>query len=198
MRAEPTLREGDKSADGWVEFLQQLLYNHGALELEVDGDFGTKTRKAVIEFQKARELVDQSGVVGDETWSALRGDEVLDAPGGNESARLVDKGVKLRFQDYCYYDDQRDILYLSAYSVGTEEPAEGTVELFLHLKDPRGGEFDVQAIHSPQGDRHHSFLAYDATKGHPDGDYSGVAQLPAATGNEITAFTFNKVALIDI
>jgi peptidoglycan hydrolase-like protein with peptidoglycan-binding domain len=198
MRSEPTLREGDKSADGWVEFLQQLLYNHGALELEVDGDFGPKTRKAVIEFQQARELVDRSGVVGDETWSALRGDETLDTPGANDGATLVDRGVKLRFQDFCYYDDQRDILYLSAFSVGTEEPAEGSVEPFIHLKDPRGNEFDVTAIHSPQGDRHHSFVANDATKGHPDGDYSGVAQLPASTGNEIFAFTFNKVALIDI
>jgi hypothetical protein len=198
MRAEPTLRQGDKSADGWVEFLQQLLYNHGALELAIDGDFGPETFKAVVEYQNARELVDRSGVVGDETWSALRGDEQPDAPGGNNSGGLVDRGVKLRFQDFCYYDDTRDILYLSAFSVGTEEPAEGTVELFVHLKDGRGGEFDVSAIHSPQGDRHHSFLVYDATKGHPDGDYSGVAQLPAATGNEIFAFSFNKVALIDI
>jgi peptidoglycan hydrolase-like protein with peptidoglycan-binding domain len=66
MSGEPTLQKGDKSADGWVEFLQELLVNRGA-DVKIDGDFGDETFKAVVAFQKDYELQDRSGVVGNET-----------------------------------------------------------------------------------------------------------------------------------
>ena len=48
------------------EQLNKLGYNCG----EVDGEFGTKTRDAVIKFQKDNKLTDD-GIVGQKTWSKL-------------------------------------------------------------------------------------------------------------------------------
>jgi len=198
MSGEPTLRKGDKSTDGWVEFLQAKLATWDS-NLKIDGDFGDETFKAVVAFQRDNELQDQSGVVGDETWSVLRGDDERAEPGTSEwDGADVDKGVKLRFWDYVHYEDPGDRLHLSTFSVGTEEPAEGSIELFVHLKDPAGDEYDVAAIHSAEGDRRHGFTMYDATGGRPGGSYSGVAQLPTATGGEIFAFNFQKIGLIDL
>lgn len=64
----PSLHEGDKGAA--VIDLQRLLNKHGA-KLVVDGDFGAKTKAAVIAFQKAHKL--SVGVpFGGQTWGALR------------------------------------------------------------------------------------------------------------------------------
>jgi peptidoglycan hydrolase-like protein with peptidoglycan-binding domain len=69
---QPTLRKGDKKADGWVEYLQHVLNDHlGAGTVDVDGSFGQKTLNAVIKFQTQNKLkVD--GIVGNQTWAALR------------------------------------------------------------------------------------------------------------------------------
>lgn len=55
------------SAGQEVERLQKLLKFTGK---DVDGDFGPKTRDAVIEFQRSHELEDD-GRVGAYTWRAL-------------------------------------------------------------------------------------------------------------------------------
>lgn len=63
----PLLKRGAKGAD--VRRLQERLKAHGA-QLEVDGDFGPATERAVRAFQQARGLgVD--GKVGPKTWAAL-------------------------------------------------------------------------------------------------------------------------------
>ncbi|MGI9404967.1 MAG: peptidoglycan-binding domain-containing protein [Hyphomicrobiaceae bacterium] len=61
------LRRGDEGKD--VETLQRLLVEAG-YEVEVDGDFGRNTRKAVRTFQKT-EAISIDGVVGRETWKRL-------------------------------------------------------------------------------------------------------------------------------
>jgi RHS repeat-associated protein len=63
------LRYGSRGAD--VEALQLRLNTHGARpSLSVDGNFGPRTRQAVINFQRARGLkVD--GIVGPQTWAAF-------------------------------------------------------------------------------------------------------------------------------
>ena len=62
---QPTLRKGDESPDGWVEYLQELL------KVTVTGKFDGATEKAVKAFQGSHGcMVD--GVVGNETWSVLR------------------------------------------------------------------------------------------------------------------------------
>jgi peptidoglycan hydrolase-like protein with peptidoglycan-binding domain len=71
---QPTLRKGDKSPDGWVEYLQQQLNLFlGANTVDVDGNFGQKTFNAVIAFQKKKKL-QVDGTVGNQTWAALRQD----------------------------------------------------------------------------------------------------------------------------
>lgn len=64
----PTLRRGSKGAD--VTYLQQRLKEKGYNVGEIDGDFGSKTAKAVREYQVQHELkVD--GIIGAKTWASL-------------------------------------------------------------------------------------------------------------------------------
>ncbi|MER8777015.1 peptidoglycan-binding protein [Mesorhizobium sp. M0977] len=66
----PVLALGTKGPD--VARLQELLNSKGA-KLTVDSDFGPRTIKAVIDFQKSARLV-QDGRVGQYTWDALHAD----------------------------------------------------------------------------------------------------------------------------
>jgi hypothetical protein len=63
----PTLRPGSIGED--VKKLQTLLNKENIL-VEVDGNFGTKTKKAVQFFQEAVGLM-PDGIVGPQTWKAL-------------------------------------------------------------------------------------------------------------------------------
>ena len=58
----PTLRMGAQGHD--VEDLQE------ALGIKADGDFGPKTKEAVVKFQAQRKLT-ADGIVGANTWNAL-------------------------------------------------------------------------------------------------------------------------------
>lgn len=66
-----TLRKGDRGED--VRHLQTLLNANlsAYYQLVVDGDFGPKTERAVIAFQKANKVL-ADGIVGKVTWSALQ------------------------------------------------------------------------------------------------------------------------------
>lgn len=73
----PTLQLGDRSAV--VEELQSLLNQRlgnqiifkNVVPLIPDGDFGSKTRTAVVTYQEHYAL-SSDGVVGDRTWTSLR------------------------------------------------------------------------------------------------------------------------------
>lgn len=54
----------------YVKQVQTRLLSLGHYTGKIDGDFGPKTKAAVLAFQKARGL-QQDGVVGDNTWAAL-------------------------------------------------------------------------------------------------------------------------------
>ena len=71
------LKKGSKGED--VKTLQK------ALNIKVDGDFGTKTETAVKEFQKSKGLV-ADGIVGKKTWEALGIKE-------NTNSKSVDSSV---------------------------------------------------------------------------------------------------------
>lgn len=68
---KPTIRKGNKGAV--VKEMQQMLdrlgYSLGICG--VDGDFGVATEKAVKEFQRDHKL-EQDGICGPKTWSALQ------------------------------------------------------------------------------------------------------------------------------
>lgn len=67
----PTLNFGkqDRATRGTVAYLQRKLNATGA-KLDVDGDFGNKTKQAVIQFQIDNNLT-ADGIVGPKTWGAL-------------------------------------------------------------------------------------------------------------------------------
>jgi peptidoglycan hydrolase-like protein with peptidoglycan-binding domain len=94
---QPTLRRGDKSADGWIEYMQELLRDAG-FPLDIDGDYGPATEKAVKGFQKAKGL-QVDGTCGNETWSVLREGPREDVgTDGRKPHTFVDKGLKARWQ----------------------------------------------------------------------------------------------------
>jgi hypothetical protein len=57
------IKPGDKGES--VKIVQE------ALGLATDGDYGPKTKKAVIAFQDNNDLVDSNGVIGPKTWAEL-------------------------------------------------------------------------------------------------------------------------------
>ncbi len=61
------LKKGSKG--DYVMYLQILL-NAKGIKLSADGDFGSLTLKAVINFQESKELA-TDGIVGPKTWRAL-------------------------------------------------------------------------------------------------------------------------------
>jgi peptidoglycan hydrolase-like protein with peptidoglycan-binding domain len=69
VSAHPSLRQGDMGED--VRQLQTLLEQHGIATGGTDGQFGPKTQRAVVAFQKAHGL-GGSGLVGPRTWAALQ------------------------------------------------------------------------------------------------------------------------------
>lgn len=80
----PTLRRGSQGE--MVEELQAILNAKYGADLEIDGNFGSKTEAAVKAFQKANGLT-ADGVVGRKTWAALGMDsnENTDETKTNES-----------------------------------------------------------------------------------------------------------------
>jgi hypothetical protein len=136
---EPTLRRGDQSLDGWVEYAQALLNRHrsfdpdlGYGELTVDGDFGNGTHNAVVAFQRRHDLM-VDGIVGNQTWAALR-EEIAQAPGtdGRLPGTFVEHGFEARwFMEHWgavyWIDDDR--LVLSAINTGTEPIDNENVQL---------------------------------------------------------------------
>lgn len=89
----PVLRQGDMGAD--VELLQRQLIRHGFTPGDVDGQFGSQTRRALVEFQRARGL-HADGVAGPSTWQALDGPVT---PRPVTPAARADGGVRSRILD---------------------------------------------------------------------------------------------------
>jgi peptidoglycan hydrolase-like protein with peptidoglycan-binding domain len=184
MADEPTLARGMQSADGWVEYLQQLLQHHlGENELRVTGVFDDTTHDKVIEFQKRNGLEPVDGVVGDATWSVLRS-EPDRAPVGDSGTGpgYVEKGVELRFVPDAQYWDTAfgidDAVILIAYSVGTVDPQLDAVHVVAHVSDPEGGSRERQTtLFYDDTNRELQVVVGAVSEGKSNGRYSVLAQL---------------------
>jgi len=136
---QPTLRKGDKSKDGWVEYLQFLLNSHLGINLKRDGDFGSSTHKAVLDFQKKNKL-QVDGTVGNQTWAALR--ETTPEPpstDGRKPHTFVEEGVEARWTVESdrnnRYIAKSDELQLSVDSVG-DTPLDPSTEVTVRVTAP--------------------------------------------------------------
>lgn len=121
---QPTLRKGDESGDGWVEYLQQLLNKHlGAGTVNVTGTFDQATYDAVKKFQGSTDPPCQvDGIVGNETWSMLRAQTPREAVGVRQQGEHEEHGAEARWatedSECMKYDPASDAFLMVAYSVG--------------------------------------------------------------------------------
>jgi peptidoglycan hydrolase-like protein with peptidoglycan-binding domain len=122
---QPTLRKGDKSPDGWVEYLQkQLNVFLGPNTVDVDGNFGPATEKAVRKFQKDKGL-QVDGTTGNQTWAALRGGTPeKPSTDGRKPHTFEEKGPQARFnqeKNDASYQKSTDTLFIFVVNVGEEK-----------------------------------------------------------------------------
>lgn len=68
IKTLPLLQEGSKNV--YVKILQVFLNYYAKENLDIDGDFGPATKKAVIAYQTKNNL-EVDGIVGKETWGYL-------------------------------------------------------------------------------------------------------------------------------
>lgn len=79
------LKEGRSGED--VKELQDFLIKYGYLEGSADGDFGPKTKAAVIKFQKEKGL-SPDGEAGPKTWAEI--DKIRESEEGNDKSEDKD------------------------------------------------------------------------------------------------------------
>lgn len=194
MAGEPTLYHGNQSADGWVEYLQEMLM-HAQTDLgnnpHTTGLFDDVTLAAVKQFQE-RKRMKVDGIVGDQTWAALRGEPVIPHAGddGRAPGTHVEQGIELRFTNQVGYMDDDDYVRFWAASVGTVHPATGTINAFAHLRAPDGSERDVTVVHEGYDDV--QYFHIDGITGGVAGRYSVIVQLPRETGADTFQFEFDR------
>lgn len=184
MADEPTLARGMQSADGWVEYLQQLLQHQlGDDALPVTGVFDDTTHEKVVEFQTKHNILPIDGVVGDATWSVLRSEPDRAPVGDSGTGRdYVEQGVELRFvPDAQYWDSAfgiEDAVILTAYSVGTVDPQLDAVHVVAHVSDPEGGSRALESkLFYDDSNRELQIVVGGVSEGKPNGRYSILAQL---------------------
>ncbi len=140
MSDEPTLREGDHEADGWVRYLQSTLAYYGHT-VEASGRFDAPTKHAVIAFQKDRHLL-ADGVVGHQTWAALRGEAAQHAGTDGKAAHTHEEhGARVEWlikQWPPSYDSSGDSLTLWAVNVGNVEIADDHFRAHVTVRGQHG------------------------------------------------------------
>jgi hypothetical protein len=168
---QPTLRLGDKSADGWVEYLQEQL---NALlipspNLKVDGDFGNATHDAVIAFQ-IQAKIQKDGTVGNQTWAALRhGPREEPSTDQRPPHTFEQQGLQARWlteDEAAVFSQGKDELTLTCVSVGDETDLQGQkVNVFVTAPGARRRGFvatlgaRIKKSETGQGDQFQITLA---------------------------------------
>jgi hypothetical protein len=182
MANEPTLAKGMESADGWVEYLQQLLnHQYGPSAITVTGRFDQATEELVIRFQLEKGLEPVDGVVGDATWSVLRQEPERKPMGDSHTGpNYVEKGVELRFAPDAVYGSAYgidDSVMLTAYSVGTVDPQLDAVHVVAHIRDPDGNSGERTATLKYYESTRELHVVLGNVSGRRPGRYSVLAQL---------------------
>lgn len=134
MANEPTLRPGDQSVDGWVEYMQTQLKLLGGGVINIpdsfqpNGVFDDETERYVREFQQYHH-VQVDGVVGDETWNVLHGfaDNVDPHADGRAPHTYVEETPRLEWENDGHYDVSTDSYTYIAMNVGQTEVGPGVV-----------------------------------------------------------------------
>jgi hypothetical protein len=193
MAGEPTLYHGDEDKDGWVEYLQEMLAGNNALYIGTvtSGKFDDKTLKAVKAFQD-RQKLKVDGIVGDQTWSALRGEPFVKDSGddGLAPGTYSERGLEMRFtKEVDYIGGEDDMLWFRAFSVGDVQPAAGSIEPFIHVRMPDGSSRQLTAEHEHDFELTHSFRAKQVTQG-VRGLFGVIVQLPQETGADTLQYEF--------
>jgi peptidoglycan hydrolase-like protein with peptidoglycan-binding domain len=197
---EPTLRFGDSGADGWVEYLQQLLTHQGH-PAEVTGAFDDATREAVLAFQRrAGLLVD--AVVGNQTWAALRNEAPQPiGTDGREPGTFEEQGAEARWftePGPPIFDADRDLLGLPAISTGDTPIASGKFTADATITSEATGESQSFVLGSatetgePAQPGEFVFFVASGWQQLPDGTYTVTATLPAELGADQAEFRFQK------
>ena len=191
--SEPTLRLGDQSRDGWVEYLQMQLNSLGYGPLPTDGNFNEAVLAQVRAFQTDRHLkVD--GVVGNQTWAALR-DETPRPPStdGRTPHTYVEQGAEARFFteaaafDYVPGGDQ---LLITAANTGSQTIMPYQFELTARLTFPDGEQhtFTVPLTNQGQPSQPGELCYFEGGMGVQltPGTYYFEAYMPAELGGDQT------------
>ena len=196
MTENPTLRRGDQGVDGWVEYLQTLLRVRGHTGTPEFGVFDEITEKWVISFQEYHDPpLKADGIVGDQTWSALRLEPSLQSVGtdGRDPHSYTERGIELRFTTEMSYDPYDDWVWCRATSVGDTEPPTGSINAYVMVKHPDGTSRELRAEHeNDDTDRLHTFRIWHATGAGPAGRYSMIMQLPMESGGDTLQFEFDR------
>ncbi len=155
---QPTLRKGDESPDGWVEYAQRLLKKN-KLRDDITGVFDKAMQDQVKAFQK-KAGCQVDGVIGNETWSMLR-EGPKEAVGTDKRAphSFEEKDAQARFvteqTDSTGYVPNEDRYFMRIVSTG-EQPID---KFFCTLK-----------VTQPDGTSHaHKIAIGEAKFPTPDG-----------------------------
>lgn len=195
---EPTLRPGDNDADGWVEYMQQLLNHHaGTTIVAEDGNFDPDTHAAVLHLQQQYNVL-EDGVVGNQTWAVLRGEPA--APAGTDGRAphtFEETGPQARWFEEgtggTMYDPSTDVLTLFLASTGEQriDDFEATVRV---TGNDAGELFTVQAplgppvAEHPGGGGNYTIEFSGLHESYGDGVHTVEAYLPAELGGDYTTF----------
>lgn len=94
----PTLKSGSSGSS--VKLAQQKLIAAG-YNISADGKFGSKTKSAVIAFQKANGLT-ADGIIGPKTWAALNSTKKVSAKASSSSYKTKDPKTWTTADYYAY------------------------------------------------------------------------------------------------
>ncbi|HET9144236.1 peptidoglycan-binding domain-containing protein [Actinophytocola sp.] len=191
---EPTLRLGDQSVDGWVEYLQTRLTALGFGPLTIDGNFDNATLQAVRAFQLQRKLL-VDGVVGNQTWAALREEDPRPpSTDGREPHTYVEAGPEARFfteDSSITFFPGEDLLILSAVNTGDETLNPGQFEATARITFPSGEQhtFTVPLVNNQTPAEPGALFSFEGSIGRPldPGTYLVEAYLPAELGGDQTS-----------